>query len=91
MKIVRTPCTVNNGLGMVGMLEVIGGLAFMGSGWWDCTKCHKRDGIKKISEEIKILKRDDMLIKKVGALKECLVGALRSLYELSLGILLTVN
>ena len=54
MDIVRTPCTVNNGLGVVGMLEVIGGLAFMGWGWWDCTKCHKRDGIKKISEEIKI-------------------------------------
>lgn len=48
----------------------------MGSGWWDCAKCHKRDGIKKMSEEIKILKRDSMLIKKVGALKERLVGAL---------------
>ena len=66
-------------------------IGFHGVGWWDCTKCHKRDGIKKISEEIKILKRNDMLIKKMSALKECLVGALRSLYELSLGILLTVN
>ena len=76
MNIVPTPCTVNNGLGVVGMLEVIGRLAFMGSGWWDCAKCHKRDGINKMSEEIKILKRDSMLIKKVGALKERLVGAL---------------
>ena len=82
LDIVRTPCTVNNGLGVVGMLEVIGGLAFMGWGWWDCTKCHKRDGIKKISEEIKIFKRDGMLIKKGGALKQCLVGVLRSPYEL---------
>ena len=37
---------------------------------------------KKISEEIKIFKRDGMLIKKVGALKQCLVGVLRSPYEL---------
>ena len=34
-----------------------------------------------MSEEIKILKRDSMLIKKVGALKERLVGALRPLLQ----------
>ena len=44
-----------------------------------------------MSEEIKILKRDSMLIKKVGALKERLVGALWPLLQVWLRVLLTVN